>query len=106
MLSVMEMPALGLNCAPCFAGVLFFPFVNNVIIGLRLEETLEDQRETLRGWFLQCEDSDVVIVYAEITTMAFNLRLGEVVVEERVVFELREIEFCRGEVECFLEDTK
>src|ERR1019366_9160193 len=106
MFGVVEMPALGLNCAPRFSRILFFPFVDNVVVGLGFEETLEDQRKTLRGRFLKCEDADVIIVYAKIPAMTFNLRLGEVVVEECIVLELREVAVCGGEVECSLEDAE
>ena len=38
--------------------------------------------------------------------MAFNLGLGEVVVQKRVVLEPRKFEFCGREVECLLEDAE
>ena len=105
-LGVVEMPALGLDRAPRLARILLFPFVNDVIIRFDFEQTLEDQREALGGRLLERQNLDVVVVQAQIPAMAFEMRLAEVVVEKRVVFEFGVFEFVRREVEGLLEDAE
>jgi len=61
-LCVVKVTALRLNNPPGFARVFLLPFRDDVIVGLNFKKPLEDERETLRGRLLECEDFYVIIV--------------------------------------------
>jgi hypothetical protein len=56
--------------------------------------------------FLERQNLDVVIVYAQISAVAFQGRFGKVVIEKGIVFEFGEFEFVGMEVEGSLENAK
>ena len=96
------MAALGIDRAAGFCRIFFFPFRHDVIVGLNFQESLEDQREALGGGLLEREDLDVVIVQAQMSAVAFEVRFAEVVIEEGIVLELCEFDLVRGELSvCF-----
>ena len=72
----MEVAALRLNDPAGFARVFFFPFRDDVIVGLNFKQALEDERKALRRRFLEREYLDVVIVEAEMSPVAFEMRLA------------------------------
>ena len=78
----MKMAALGLDGAAHLAGILLFPFGDDVIVRFDFEQSFEDQRKTLRRRFLEGQNLDVVVVDAQMSAMAFDRRFGQVVVEE------------------------
>ena len=100
------MATLGLNDPPGFARVFFFPFRDDVVVSLDFKQTFEDQREALRGRFFEREYLDVVFVETKVSPVAFEMRLAEVIVEESVVFELRQFELVRGEVQRLFQDSE
>jgi len=58
------------------------------------------------GRFLERENFDEVVVEAQVTAMAFEVRLAQVVVEKGVVFQFGGVEFQRIEVERSFENDK
>ena len=105
-LGVMEVAALGLDVPPGLAGIFFLPFGDNVVVGLDFEQAFEDERETLGGRLFERQDFDVVVVHAQMAAVAFEVRFAKVVVEKRVVHELRDFELVGVKVEGLLEDTE
>src|SRR5438270_4911049 len=90
-------PSASLRC------VLPLPFGRYKEVTFDFEELLEEQRETLRRGLFQREHLDVVVVQAQKSTMAFEMRLAEIEIEKGVVFEFREIKLLGCEVEDFLQ---
>ena len=105
-LGVVKMAAFGLDDPAHFAGVFLFPFGDDVIVRFHFEQAFEDEREALRGRFLERQNLDVVVVHAQMPAVAFERGFGKVVIEEGVVFELGEIEFIGMEVERSLENAE
>src|SRR5438270_14034596 len=97
------MAAAGVNASACLRCVLPLPFGRYKEVTLDFEELLEEQRETLRRGLFQGEYLDVVVVQAQKSTMAFEMRFAEIEVEKGVVLEFREFELLRCEVEDFLQ---
>ena len=95
-LGVVKVAALGLDDAAHLAGILFFPFGDDVIVRFDFEQSFEDERKALRGGFFECQNLDVVIVHAQMPAMAFDGRFGKVVIEEGVVLEFGGIELYRA----------
>jgi len=75
-LGVVEMATFGLNDPPGFSCVFLLPFRDDVVVSLDFKQTFEDQREALRGRFLEREHPDVVIVEAKMSPVAFEMRLA------------------------------
>ncbi len=92
------MAAAGVNPPARLRRVLPLPFGRYKEVTLDFEELLEEQRETLRRGLFQREHLDVVVVQAQKSTMAFEMRLAEIEVEKGVVFEFREVELLGCEV--------
>ena len=105
-LGVVEVAALGLDRPSRLARIFLFPFGDDVIVRFHFEQALEDERETLGGRLLERQNPDVVIVQAQMPSVTFEMRLAEVIVEERVVFEFGVFQFLRGEVQGLLEDAE
>src|SRR6266478_10176859 len=105
-LRIVKVPALGLNHSSGFARILFLPFGHNVVVGLDFEQALEDQRKALRGWFFERQNPDVIVVSAEVPSVAFEMGFAEVVIEKGVVFEPGRFDLLRGKVECLLENAE
>ena len=106
MLGVVEVTALGLDRPSRLARILLFPFADDVIIRFHFEQTVEDERESLGGRLLECQNPDVVIVQTQTPWVTFEMRLAQVIVEERVVFEFGVFQFVRRDVEGLLEDAE
>src|SRR5260370_41721822 len=94
-LRIVKGPAFGLDRAAGIAGILLFPFRHHEIVGFHFEEPLEDQREALRGGFLQCENFDVVVVESQVSPVALEKRVAELGIEESVVPEPGESDLYR-----------
>jgi len=105
-LRIVKVPALGLNHSSGFARIFFLPFGHNVVVGLDFEQAFEDQRKTLRGWFFECQNPDVMVVNAEVPSVAFEMGFAEVVIEKGVVLEPGRYDFLRGKVESLLENAE
>ena len=105
-LGVVKVAALGLDDPAHLAGIFFFPFRDDVIVGFDFEQAFEDERKALGGRFLEGQNLDVVIVHAQMPAMTFERRFGEVVIEKGVVLEFGEFEFVGMEVECSLENAE
>src|SRR5439155_23241168 len=103
---IMKVPTLGLNHPSGFARIFFRPFGNNVVVGLDFEQTLEDQRKTLCRRFFEGQNPHVIVVDAEMHSVAFEMGFAEVVIEKGVVFEPRRFDLLRGKVERLLEHTE
>src|SRR5207249_346873 len=78
-----------LNLASRLAGLLFFPFRNNVVVGPDAQKALEQERKGVGGRLYESKNLNVVIADAKIPAMAFEMRFRQVVVEKRVVFQFR-----------------
>ena len=102
----MEVTALRLDDPPSLTGIFPLPFRDDVIVGFNFKKPLEDERKTLRGRLLECEDPDVVIVEPEMPSVAFEMRLAKIIIEKGVVLELSKIALCRREVEDTLQDAE
>src|SRR5271156_1473997 len=100
------MATLGLDNAPHFSGILLFPVRHHVIAGFDFEKAFEDERKALGGGFLEGQNLDVIIVHAEMATVAFDRRLGKVVIEEGVVFEFGEFQLVGMEIERSFENAE
>src|SRR5260370_17412886 len=100
------MSPLRLNGPAGLTGIFFLPFRYNVKVGLDFEQALENERKTLRGRVLQREDFDVVFVESQMPTMAFEMRVTKVVVEEGVVLELSLVEIFGSEIQRALENAE
>src|SRR5580704_13668369 len=98
------MPALGLYGPPSLARVLFLPLACDVVVGLDFEKAFEKQRKALRGRLLQSQNLEVVVVKSQMSPVAFQHGLREVVVEEGVVIEPRRRDLFWGEIEDPLEN--
>jgi len=72
-LRIVKVPALRLNYSPGFARIFFLPFGHNVVVGLDFEQALEDQRKALRGRFFERQNPDVIVVNAEVPSVAFEI---------------------------------
>ena len=70
---VVEVTALGLDRLAGFAGVFLLPFGDDVEVCLDFEKAFENEREALRGWLLEGENLDVVIVKAKMPAMTFEV---------------------------------
>ena len=105
-LGVVKVAALGLDDPAHFAGIFLFPLRHDVIVRFHFEQAFEDERKALGGRLLERQNLDVVIVYAEMSAMAFERGLGKVVIEKGIVFEFGEFEFVGMEVERSLENAK
>src|SRR6266849_1843815 len=106
MLRIVKVPALGLNHPSGFAQIFFLPFGHNVVVGLDFEQALEDQRKALRGRFFQRQDPHVIVVNAEVPSVAFEMGIAEVVIEKGVVFKPGRFDLLRGKVEGLLENAE
>src|ERR1700675_4713025 len=102
----MEMAALGLDRSPHCSRVFFFPLGHDVEGGLDFEQSLKDQWEALRGWFLERQHLHVIIVEAKESTMAFEMGFAEVIVQKSVIFQAGERNLLRIEIESLLEDAE
>ena len=105
-LGVVKMAAFRLDHPAHFAGILLFPLRDDVEVRLDFEQAFEDKGKALRGRLFKRQDLDVVVVDAKISTVTFERRFGQVVIEEGVVLELGEIEFVGMKVEGFLENAE
>src|SRR5260370_24615847 len=103
---IVEVPAFGLDRAAGLAGILLLPFRHHKIVGFNFEEPLEDQREALRGGFLQRKNLDVVVVESQVSPVALEKRVAELSVEESVVPEPGESDLQRRKVQCSIEDAE
>src|ERR1700739_3702171 len=63
-LGVVEVPALRLNGSARLAGFFFFPFGDDVVVRVHVEEPFEQERKGVCGRFLERENFDEVIVEA------------------------------------------
>ena len=106
MLRIVKVPALGLNHPSGFARIFFLPFGHNVVVGLDFEQALEDQRKALRGGFFERQNPHVIVVEAEVPSVAFEMGFAEVVIEKGVVFEPGRFDLLRGKVESLLENAE
>ena len=97
-LGVVKMAALGLDDPAHLAGIFLLPFRYDVVVRLDFEQSFEDERKALGGGFLERQNLDVIVVHAQMPAMAFDGRFGQVVVEERVMFQFGEIELVGMEV--------
>src|SRR5580765_346221 len=84
-LRIVKVPALGLYHSPGFSRIFFLPFGHNVVVGFDFEQALEDERKALRGWFFERQNPDVIVVYAEVPSVAFEMGFAEIVIEKGVV---------------------
>src|SRR5260370_13969493 len=100
---IMKVPTLGLNHPSGFARIFFRTFGNNVVVGLDFEQTLEDQRKTLRRRFFEGQNPHVIVVDAEMSSVAFEMGFAEVVIEKGVVSEPGRFDLLRGKVKGLLE---
>ncbi len=103
---VVEVPALRLNRTAGLARLFFLPFGDDVVVGADVEEAFEQQGERMSGRLLQREDLDVVFVQTEIAAMAFKMGFAEVVIEERVVLQLRSRELLRIKIQRALQNRE
>src|SRR6267154_1622640 len=103
---IMKVPTLGLNHPSGFARIFFRPFGDNVVVSLDFEQALEDQRKALRRRFFERQNSDVIVVDAEVPSVAFEMGFAEVVIEKGVVFEPGRFNLVRGKVESLLENAE
>jgi len=60
---------------------------------VHVEEPFEQEGKGVGGRFLERENFDEVVVEAQVTAMAFEVRLAQVVVEKGVVFQFGGVEF-------------
>src|ERR1700687_2644126 len=102
----MEMAAFGLNRSPHRSRVFLLPLGHDVVVGLDFEQALKNQREALRGWFLQSQNLYVIVVEAKEAAMAFEMGFAEVVVEKCVVFQTGKRKLVRGKIEGLLKDPE
>src|ERR1700688_478357 len=102
----MEMAALGLDRSPHCSRVFLFPLGHDMEVGLDFEQSLKDQREALRGGFLERQHLHVMIVEAKESTMAFEMGFAEVIVQESVIFQAGERNLLWIEIESLLEDAE
>ena len=98
-LGVVEMPPLGLNRAARLSGIFSLPFRDNVVVRLDFEQSFENQWESLSRGLFEGEDFDVVIVYAQMSAVTLDMRLRQVIVQEGVVPQLRELCLLRTKIE-------
>src|SRR5258707_14643517 len=105
-LRIVKVPAFGLYYPPGFARIFFLPFGHNVVVGVDFEQVFEDQRKTLRGWFFERQNPHVMVVNAEVPSVAFEMGFAEVVIEKGVVFEPGRFDLLRGKVESLLENAE
>src|SRR5712664_3043559 len=106
MLRIVEVPALGMNHPSGFARIFSLPFGHNVVVGLDFEQSLEDQRKALRGGFFERQNPHVIVVEAEVPSVAFEMGFAEVVIEKGVMFEPGRFDLLRGKVEDLLENAE
>src|SRR6202162_1707232 len=102
----MEMAALGLDGSPHCSRVFLFPFGHHMEVGLDFEQSLKDQREALRGGFLERQHLHVIIVEAKESAMAFEMGFAEVIVQKSVIFQAGERNLLRIEIKSLLEDAE
>ncbi len=100
------MAPLRLNSPARLTGIFLLPFRNNVKVGLDFKQALENEWKALRGRVLQREDFDVIVVESQMPTMAFEMRVTKVVVEEGVVFGLSLVELFGSEIEGALKNAE
>src|SRR6266403_4449225 len=105
-LCIMKVPTLGLNHPSGFARIFFRPFGNNVVVGLDFEQTLEDQRKALCRRFFEGQNPHVIVVDAEMPSVAFEMGFAEVVIEKGVVCEPGGFDLLRGKVKGLLENAE
>src|SRR5882762_3735776 len=106
MLGIVKVPSLGLNHPSGFARIFFLPFGHNVVVSLDFEQALEDERKALGGRFFERQNSHVIVVEAEVPSVAFEMGFAEVVIEKGVVFEPGRFDLLRGKVESLLESAE
>ncbi len=105
-LRIVKVPALGLNHPSDFARIFFRPFGHNVVVGLDFEQALEDQRKALCRRFFERQYPHVIVVDAEVPSVAFEMGFAEVVIEKGVVFEPGRFDLLRGKVKGLLENAE
>jgi len=105
-LRIVKVPALGLNHPSDFARIFFRPFGHNVVVGLDFEQALEDQRKALRRRFFERQNPHVIVVDAEVPSVAFEMGLAEVVIEKGVVFEPGRFDLLCSKVKGLLENAE
>jgi hypothetical protein len=105
-LRIVKVPALGLNQSPGFVRIFFLPFGHNVVVCLDFEQALEDQRKALRRRFFEGQYPYVIVVNAEMSSVAFEMGFAKVVIEKGVVLEPSGFDLLRGKVESLLENTE
>src|SRR5690349_2594558 len=98
------MPTFRLDGAPGSAWFLFVPFGDDMEVRVHIEQTLKQERECVSGGFLEREHLDEVVADTEVPAVAFEMGLGQIVVEERVVLTCGEVEFQRIEVQSSLQN--
>src|SRR5437660_7880156 len=103
---IMKVPTLGLNHSSGFARIFFRPFGDNVVVSLDFEQALEDQRKALRRRFFERQNSHVIVVDAEVPSVAFEMGFAEVVIEKGVVSEPGRFDLLRGKVKGLLENAE
>ena len=72
-LRIVKVPALGLNHPSDFARIFFRPFGHNVVVGLDFQQAPEDQRKALCRRFFERQYPHVVVVDAEVPSVAFKM---------------------------------
>src|ERR1700682_1194210 len=106
MLGIVKVSALGLNHPSGFARIFFLPFRHNMVVSLDFEQALEDERKALRGRFFERQNPHVIVVEAEVPSVAFEMGFAEVVIEKGVVLEPGRFDLLRGKVESLLENAE
>src|SRR6266404_6027216 len=106
MLRIVKVPALGLNHPPGLARIFFLPFGHNVVVSLDFEQAPENQRKALCGRFFERQHPHVIVVKAEVPSVAFEMGFAEIVIEKGVVFEPGRFDLLRGKVEGLLENAE
>src|ERR1700685_1183438 len=100
------MTALGLDGSPHGSRVFLFPLGHDMEVGLDFKQSLKDQREALRGGFLERQHLHVMIVEAKESAMAFQMGFAEVIVQKSVIFQAGERDLSRIEIKSLLEDAE
>src|SRR5713101_9345680 len=105
-LRIVKVAALGLNHPSGFARIFFLPFGHNVVVSLDFEQALEDERKALRGRFFERQNPHVIVVNAEVPSVAFEMGFAEVVIEKGDGLEPGRFDLLRGKVESLLENAE
>jgi len=77
-----------------------------VVVSLDFEQAFEDERKALRGRFFERQNPHVIVVDAEVPSVAFEMGFAEVVIEKGVVFEPGRFDLLLGKVEGLLENAE